>query len=115
MSLTRFRERGEMTLVTEQNLPWYLIGVLVTAIVAVFYAMLSGKILSTRVADQLRESAEKRAEIAEAGVAANTKSVESLVESVEKLMVLAENQDKVLNALHQRANRGDNRSRGGTS
>lgn len=104
-----------MILVNAQNLPWYLIGILVTAIIAVFYAMLRGKILSSRVADQLRESAEKRAEIAEAGVAANTKSVESLVDSVGKLMVLAENQDKVLNALHQRAARGDNRSRGGAS
>lgn len=104
-----------MILVTEQNLPWYLIGILVTALSAVFYAMLRGKILSSRVTDLLRESAEKRAEIAEAGVAANTKSVESLVDSVGKLMVLAENQDKVLNALHQRASRGDNRNRGGTS
>lgn len=104
-----------MILVNAQNLPWYLIGVLVSALIAVFYALLRGKILGSRVADMLRESAEKRAEIAEAGVAANTKSVESLVDSVGKLMVLAENQDKVLNALHQRAGRGENRGRGGTS
>lgn len=104
-----------MTLVNAQNLPWYLIGVLVTALLAVFYSLLRGKILSNRVAELIRESAEKRAEIAEAGVAANTKSVESLVASVGKLMVLAENQDKVLNALHQRAGRGENRGRGGTS
>lgn len=97
------------------NLPWYLIGVLVTALIAVFYAMLRGNILPRRVADQLRDSAEKRADAAEQGVAANTKSVESLVDSVGKLMVLAENQDKVLNALHQRAGRGDTRNRGGTS
>ncbi len=89
-----------MTLVNAQNLPWYLIGVLVTGMLAVFYAMLRGKIIPSRVADLLRESAEKRAEIAEAGVAANTESVRSLVESVGKLMVLAENQDKVLKALH---------------
>jgi hypothetical protein len=104
-------ERGEMTLVNAHDLPWYLIGVLVTALLTVFYSMLSGKIVSSRVSDSLRESAEKRAEIAEAGVAANTKSVESLVDSVGKLMVLAENQDKVLKALHQRAGR----NRGGTS
>jgi hypothetical protein len=104
-----------MTLVNAQNLPWYLIGVLVTALLTVFYSLLRGKILSSRVADLLREGAEKRAEIAEAGVAANTKSVESLVDSVGKLMVLAENQDKVLNALHQRVGRGDTRGRGGTS
>lgn len=104
-----------MTLVTAQNLPWYLIGVLVTALLAVFYSMLRGKILPSRVADSLRESAEKRAEIAEAGVAANTKTVESLTVSVGRLMVMAENQDKVLKALHDRAGRGDNRSRGGTS
>jgi hypothetical protein len=97
------------------NLPWYLIGVLVSALIAVFYAMLRGNILPRRVADQLRDSAEKRADAAEQGVAANTKSVESLVDSVGKLMVLAENQDKVLNALHQRAGRGDTRNRGGTS
>jgi len=104
-----------MVEINAQSLPWYLIGVLVTALIAVFYALLRGKILSSRVADMLRESAEKRAEIAEAGVAANTKSVESLVDSVGKLMVLAENQDKVLKVLHQRAGRGDNRDRGGTS
>jgi hypothetical protein len=104
-----------MILVTAQNLPWYLIGVLVTALLAVFYSLLRGRVLSSRVAELLRESAEKRAEIAEAGVAANTESVKSLVASVGKLMVLAENQDKVLNALHQRASRGDNRGRGGTS
>lgn len=104
-----------MILVNADNLPWYLIGVLVTALLAVFYSLLRGKILSSRVAELMRESSEKRAEIAEAGVAANTKSVESLVESVGKLMVLAENQDKVLKALHQRAGRGDSRARGGTS
>lgn len=103
-----------MILVSAQNLPWYLIGVLVTALIAVFYALLRGQILSNRVVGRLLESAEKRAAIAEAGVEANTKSVESLVDSVGKLMVLAENQDKVLNALHQRAGRGDNRGRGGT-
>jgi hypothetical protein len=82
---------------------------------AMFYSLLRGRVLSARVAELLRESAEKRAEIAEAGVAANTESVKALVASVEKLMVLAENQDKVLTALHQRAARGDSRSRGGTS
>jgi hypothetical protein len=104
-----------MILVNAQNLPWYLIGVLVTALLAVFYSLLRGKVLSSQVAELLRESAEKRAETAEAGVAANTKSIESLVASVAKLMVLAENQDKVLTALHQRAGRGENRNRGGTS
>lgn len=104
-----------MTVVTAENLPWYLIGVLVTALLAVFYSLLRGRVLSARVAELLRESAEKRAEIAEAGVSANTKSVATLVESVGKLMVLAENQDKVLKALHQRAGRGDTRGRGGTS
>jgi len=104
-----------MTLVNAQDLPWYLIGVLVTALLAVFYSLLRGRVLSSRVAELLRESAEKRAEIAEAGVAANTKSVELLVESVRKLMVLAENQDKVLKALHQRTDRGETRGRGGAS
>jgi hypothetical protein len=102
-------------LINAQTLPWYLIGVLVTALLAVFYAMLRGKVLASRVAELLRESAEKRAEAAEAGVAANTKSIELLVDSVAKLMVLAENQDKVLKALSQRADRGDARRRGGTS
>lgn len=100
-------------MVTAQNLPWYLIGILTTALSAVFYAMLRGKVLASRVADQLRESAEKRAEVAEAGVAANTESVRSLVESVGKLMVLAENQDRVLKALHDLAGRG--RRQGGAS
>lgn len=104
-----------MILVNAENLPWYLIGVLVTALLAVFYSLLRGGVLSRRVAELLRESAEKRAEIAEAGVSANTKSIESLVASVGKLMVLAENQDKVLKALHDRASRGDSRGRGGTS
>lgn len=104
-----------MTFINGQTLPWYLIGVLVTALITVFYALLRGKILSSRVAEMLRESAEKRAEVAEAGVAANTESVESLVDSVAKLLVLAENQDKVLRALSQRANRGDAGRRGGPS
>lgn len=104
-----------MDVVNAQSLPWYLISVLVSGMLAVFYAMLRGKIVPSSIAEQLRASAEKRAEIAESGVAANTKSVESLVDSVGKLMVLAENQDKVLNALHQSAGRRDNRNRGGTS
>ncbi len=104
-----------MALVNAETLPWYLIGVLVTALMSVVYSLISGKLISSRVSDSLLRSAEKRAEIAEAGVAANTKSVESLVDSVGKLMVLGENQDKVLKALHQRASRGDSRSRGGTS
>jgi nitrogen fixation/metabolism regulation signal transduction histidine kinase len=103
-----------MTLVNAQSLPWYLIGVLVTALLAVFYALLRGKVLSNRVAELLRESAEKRAEAAEGGVAANTKSVESLVDSVAKLLVLAETQEKVLRALSERADRVDPRRRGGT-
>lgn len=94
-----------MTVVNAETLPWYLIGVLVTALLAVFYAMLRGNVLSVRVAELMRESAEKRAELAEAGVAANTGSVESLVASVAKLLVLAENQDKVLNALDKRVDR----------
>ncbi len=103
-----------MTLVNAQSLPWYLIGVLTTALLAVFYAMLRGKVLAARVAELLRESAEKRAEAAEAGVAANTKSIESLVDSVSKLLVLAENSDKVLQVLKtlsERAGRGDTRRR----
>lgn len=104
-----------MTGVNADNLPWYLIGVFVTALLAVFYAMLRGNILGRRVAEQLRESAEKRAEIAEAGVAANTKSVESLVDSVQKLMVLAENQDKVLTALRERTGRDHTQRRGGST
>jgi len=104
-----------MIQVNAQNLPWYLIGALTSGLLAVFYAMLRGKLIPSRVADQLRESAERRAEIAEAGTAANTESVRSLGDSVGKLLVLAENQDKVLKALHQRAGRGDNRPRGGSS
>lgn len=101
--------------INADNLPWYLIGVLVTGMLAVFYAMLRGNILPSKVADLLRESAEKRAEIAEAGVAANTKSVESLVDSVTKLLVLAENQDKVLKTLHERAGREQPQRWGGPS
>lgn len=104
-----------MTLVTAQNLPWYLIGILSGALMAVFYAMLRGKIVPSRVADQLRESAEKRAEIAEAGLNANNASIKALVEQVGRLMVFAENTDKVLNALHARAGRDQARNRGGSS
>lgn len=96
-------------------MPWYLIGVLVTALLAVFYALLRGKILSSRVAELLRESSEKRAEVAEEGVAATTETIESLVQSVAKLMVLAENQDKVLKALSRHAGRGNAQGRGDTS
>lgn len=108
-------ERGEMIQVNAQNLPWFLIGGLFSALVAVFYAMLRGKILAANVAEQLRLGAEKRAEIAEAGMAANTKSIESMVASLAKLLVLAENQDKVLKALRERADRDHNQRRGGSS
>lgn len=104
-----------MALVNAENLPWYLIGVLVSALLAVFYAMLKGNILASKLADSLRESAEKRAEAAEAGVSANTESIRSLVDMVAKLMVLAENQDKILKALHDLSGRGNNRARGGSS
>lgn len=100
-----------MESVNAQNLPWYLIGVFVTALLAVFYSMLRGKIISSRIAEQLLKSAEKRAEIAEAGIAANTKSIDTLLEMVEKLMVFAENQDKVLGALRSSV---DRRGRGGS-
>lgn len=88
-----------MVQVNAQNLPWVLIGLLVSALLAVFYAMLRGHIMPARIADQLRESSERRAEIAEAGVAANTESVETLVDSMGRLLVLAESQDKALEAL----------------
>lgn len=101
-----------MVEVNADNLPWALIGLLASAVLAVFYAVLRGALVPSRVSDQLRESAEKRAEMAEAGVEANTKSVESLVASVGKLMVLAENQDRVLQALKASAAR--TRGRGGS-
>ena len=104
-----------MVEVNAETLPWYLIGVLTTALLAVFYAMLRGKVLASRVADLLRESSEKRAEAAEAGMAANTKTFESLADSVAKLLVFAENQHKVLKALSDRADREDTRRRGGAS
>jgi len=108
-------KRGEMVEVNAQNLSWFLIGGLFSALVAVFYAMLRGKILAAHVAEQLRLGAEKRAEIAEAGMAANTKSIESMVASLAKLLVLAENQDRVLKALRERADRDHNQRRGGSS
>jgi hypothetical protein len=74
--------------------------------------MLRGAIVPRSVSDQMRISAEKRAEVAEAGVKANTDSVESLVESVGKLMILAENQDRVLQALRESALRGWHRGGG---
>jgi uncharacterized sporulation protein YeaH/YhbH (DUF444 family) len=101
-----------MDVVNAQSLPWYLIGVLVTGMLAVFYAMLRGDIMSSRVAEGLRQAAEKRAEIAEAGVAANTESVRLLKDSVRQLMVMAENQDKLLKALHSRADQGTGQTRG---
>lgn len=94
-----------MALVSAESLPWYLISTLVLALSAVFYSMLRGNIIPSRVSDLLLQSAEKRAEIAEAGVAANTATMESLVNSVEQLMVLAENQDRVLRALGEHADR----------
>src|ERR1041384_4354865 len=104
-----------MPVVTADTLPWFLIGGLCSALVAVFYAMLRGNILSAKVAEQIRSGAEKRAETAEAGVAANTKSIESLTGSVSKLLVLAENQDRVLKALRERADRDHTQRRGGSS
>lgn len=104
-----------MGLVTAQTLPWYLITTLVLALSAVFYSMLRGNIIPSRVSDILLQSAEKRAEIAEAGVAANTATMESLVDSVAQLVVLAENQDKVLVALREHADRERYRRQDGFS
>jgi predicted phage tail protein len=104
-----------VTVLNADNLPWVLLGGATTALSTVFYAMLRGKIISSRVADKLLESAEKRAEVAETGMAANTESVKTLVEQVGKLTVFAENQDKLLRALRDRAGRGDTRNRGGSS
>ena len=98
-----------MVSVNADNLPWVLIGLLLAAVLAVFYAVLRGNLVPRTVADQMRESAEKRAEIAESGTEANTNSVESLVDSVGKLMVLAENQDRVLRALREAVSRTRNR------
>jgi hypothetical protein len=98
--------------VNAENLPWVLIGLLLAAVLAVFYGMLRGAIVPRSVSDQMRTSAEKRAEVAESGMEANTKSVESLVESVGKLMILAENQDRVLHALRETALRGWHRGGG---
>ncbi len=99
--------------VSQENLPWVLIGILLSALVTVIYQILRGHLIPSRIADQLRESSDKRAEMAEAGTAANTDSVRTLVESVEKLTVLAENQDKVLRALRDAAQQRA-RSRGGS-
>jgi len=104
-----------MVEVNADNLPWVLIGVLVSGMLATFYAMLRGAIIPRRVAEQLRESAERRAEVAEAGVTANTETNKTLVDSVKKLMVLAENQDKILKALGERAARDHTQRRGGPS
>lgn len=100
-----------MVQVNADNLPWVLIGLLLSALLAVVYAILRGHLIPSRIADQLRESSDKRADMAEAGTEANTRSVESMVGMLERLMVLAENQDKVLQALHDAASR--NRNRGG--
>lgn len=99
-----------MVTLNANNLPWVLLGLAVTALLAVFYAMLRGAIVPSRVADRLLDSAEKRAEIAEAGARANTESVASLVDSVEKLLIMAENQARVLHALQQTALRGRDRA-----
>lgn len=104
-----------MTVLNADTLPWVLLSGCGSALAAVFYSMLRGKIISSRVSDKLLESAEKRAEVAEAAAVANTESLKSLVESVGKLLVSAENTDKLLRALRDRAGRGDNRNRGGSS
>lgn len=91
------------------NLPWYLIGLLVTATLAVFYAMLKGKIMSSEVVDRLIKSAENRAEAAEAGAVANTKVLTEVADQVGKLMVMAENTDKVMTALKDGVGRRDSR------
>lgn len=98
-----------MVEVNADNLPWFLIGLLTTANLAVFYAILRGALIPSRISDQLRESAEKRAEIAEAGTEANTRSVETMAGQMERLMVLAENQDRVLRVLRESASRPRNR------
>lgn len=98
-----------MVQVNADNLPWVLIGLLLSALLAVVYAILRGHLIPSRIADQLRESSDKRAEMAEAGTEANTRSVETAVDMLGKLMVLAENQEKVLLALRDSAGRARNR------
>lgn len=94
------------------SLPWYLIGVLVTALLAVFYAIMKGKLLPSRIAELLRESAEKRADHLQATADVNTETIRRLVDSVEKLMVYAENQDKILRTLYDQAPRAHPRGKG---
>jgi len=98
-----------MIQVNADNLPWVLIGLLLAAVLAVFYNVLRGNLVPRTVADQLRESEEKRAEVSEAGTEANTRSLEAMVDMLGKLMVLAENQERVLQALRDSASRARNR------
>lgn len=87
------------------TLPWYLIGVLITALLAVFYAVLRGKLLAARTAELLRESAEKRNQHLEAAAEADRETIKQLVEAVGKLLIYAENADKVLKILADRSSR----------
>lgn len=102
-----------MIFLSGASLPWYLIGVLVTALLAVFYAVIRGKLVPDSVAKMLRESSEKRAEELVKANEANVQSIATLAGSVEKLVVYAENADKVLKALSAQAGRPHSRPRGG--
>lgn len=94
-----------------RTLPWYLITALMTALSAVFYAVLRGKLVPSNVALLLREQAEKRADLLQATVDVNTQTIGSLVESVQRLMVYAESTDKILTRLSEQADRVRNGGR----
>jgi hypothetical protein len=103
-----------------KTLPWYLIGVLVAALLSVVTGLITGKLLSSKVANWLVERADKRTEdvralLAEELAAADEdrKTQRALVDSVGKLLVSAENQERVLSALQAAYARDENAQRRG--
>lgn len=82
------------------TLPWYLIGVLTTALLAVFYAMMRGKIVSRSVVNEmqadLRAAAERDREV--------TMKVTASLEGLQ--LAMARNQEKLLGELQARMQAG---------
>lgn len=85
------------------SLPWYLIGVLVTALLAVFYGMMRGKLLSSRVVDRLLLAETTRADYLERASELNARNLQEILADFGKVLTYAENTDRMMRVIYRRA------------
>jgi hypothetical protein len=85
------------------TLPWYLIGVFVTGLLAVFYGMMRGKLLSSRVVDRLLAAEATKAEYWEKASARDAHNLELLLADFRRVLQYAENTDRMMRVIYRRA------------